>query len=132
MTSWTVINTLLRLPAARASDKSGRLAFMFPAMFMWAICFLTFIYTRSFAHVLIVRGVLAISTSVGDPAWLAMFGDYSPREHRGRINAIRSVLWSVIWGFGNVVGGILYQSVSKQSPFIIGAGIQFVMAILAL
>ena len=132
MTSWTVINTLLRLPAARASDKSGRLAFMFPAMFMWAISFLTFIYTRSFAHVLIVRGVLAISSSVGDPAWLALFGDYSPREHRGRINAIRSVLWSVIWGFGNVVGGILYQSVSKQSPFIVGAGIQFVMAVLAL
>jgi MFS family permease len=132
MTSWTIINTLLRLPAARASDKYGRVVFMFPAMFMWAICFFTFIYTRSFAQVLIVRGVLAISSSVGDPAWLAMFGDYSPREHRGRFNAIRSVLWSVIWGFGNVLGGFLYQSFSKQSPFIVGAGIQFIMALVAL
>lgn len=132
MTLWTVINTLVRLPSARASDRYGRLKFMFPAMFMWATTFLVYIYTRNFAEVLIVRGVLALSSSVGDPAWLALFADYSPREHRGRFNAIKSVAWSVTWGFGNVIGGFLYQSFSKQSPFLIGSAIQFIAGFAAL
>lgn len=132
MTLVTIINILVRVPIARASDKYGRLKFMFPAMFMWAATFLVYVYTRNFAEVLIVRGVLALSSCIGDPAWLALFADYSPHEHRGRFNAIKSVAWSITWGFGNLVGGFLYQSFSKQYPFLIGAAIQFITGFAAL
>lgn len=128
----TLTSTVVRLPAAWASDRYGRLKFMLPCMFLWPVAFFLFVNSMNFSQVMMVRMMMAVLSSVGDPAWQALFVDFSPREHRGRINAIANVCWGVIGGTGNVVGGTLYQGLSMKAPFYTTSTLQLIGALAAL
>ena len=123
---------VLKPPLARASDRYGRIKFIFPSMFIWPLSFLLFGWSGGFYAILAARLLLAIGDSLGDPAWEALFYDYSPKEHRGRFSAIASVFWSLIWAAGNVVGGAIYQGYSKGLIFYVSAGLMLVGALAAI
>ncbi|UCD45987.1 MAG: MFS transporter [Candidatus Bathyarchaeota archaeon] len=122
---------VLKLPLARASDRHGRIMFILPCMFLWPIGFLLFAYSWGFQAILAARLLLTLASSIGDPAWEAMFYDYSPKEYRGRFAAIASVSWSLIWGAGNIVGGAIYGGHSKALIFYISAGLLLLGALAA-
>ena len=75
-------------------------------------------------------GALALLGNMGGIASQALFTDYFPIRHRGRINALMGVIGStqnfsimmmgggLVGSLGNVIGGILYDQVSYSSPFI--------------
>jgi MFS family permease len=128
----TLIRTTLKPLSALASDRYGRIKFILVCMFLWPAGFLLFVNSAGFQAMLIARIVLAIAGSLGDPAWEALFVDYQPKEHRGRFSAIASVSWSLIWGLGNVVGGLIYQDVSKRMIFDLSAGLLIIGAVFAL
>jgi MFS family permease len=65
----------------------------------------------------------------------ALFIDYTPQEHRGKITALtrligasqnlnlRGIMQSTIIGAaGNLVGGFMYANVSYESPFFLMIG----------
>jgi len=122
---------VLMPPMARASDKHGRLKFILPTMFLWPISFALFAAAGDYNGILVARLLVTVASCMGDPAWEALFFDYSPKEHRGRFSAIASVSWSLIWGAGNVVGGAIYQGYSKALVFNLSAGLLVVGAIAA-
>mgnify|MGYP000100086403 CR=1 FL=1 len=128
----TLISTGVRLPAAWASDRYGRLKFMLPCMFLWPVTFFLFVNAEGFSQVMAARAAMTVLDSVGVPAWQAFFVDLSPREHRGRINAIASVSWAIIGSAGSVAGGTLYEGFSARAPFLVTAALQFVGAVIAL
>lgn len=123
---------VLKPPLARASDRYGRIKFIFPSMFIWPLAFLLFGWSGGFYAILAARLLIAIGDSLGDPAWGALFYDYSPKEHRGRFSAIASVCWSLIWAAGNIVGGAIYGGHSKALIFYISAGLLLVGALAAI
>ena len=112
-----LVRVVLMPPMARASDRHGRMKFILPAMFLWPISFALFAAAGDYRSIFAARVLVTVGSCVGDPAWEALFFDYSPKEHRGRFSAIASVSWSLIWGAGNVVGGAVYQGYSKASVF---------------
>jgi MFS family permease len=128
----TLIRTTVKPPAALASDRYGRIKFILICMFLWPAGFLLFVNSRAFQALLLARLVIAFAGSLGDPAWEALFVDYQPKEYRGRFSAIASISWSLIWGAGNVVGGLIYQDVSKNMIFNLSAGLLILGAVLAL
>jgi MFS family permease len=128
----TLIRTTVKPPAALASDKYGRIKFILVCMFLWPAGFLLFANSRAFQALLLARLVIAFAGSLGDPAWEALFVDYQPKEYRGRFSAIASVSWSLIWGAGNVVGGLIYQDISKSMIFNLSAGLLILGAVLTL
>lgn len=123
---------ILKLPLARASDRYGRIKFILPCMFLWPVAFLLFANSWGFQAILAAQLLLALASSIGDPAWEAMFYDYSPKEYRGRFAAIASVCWSLIWAAGNIVGGAIYGGHSKALIFYISAGLLLVGALAAI
>lgn len=123
---------VFKVIGAEASDRFGRTKFIFATMFGWSITFLVYIYTGNFIQVMIVRLAIALSSCIGEGAWEALFIDYSPKEHRGRFNAITSTLWSLSWGAGNYLGGFLYQNYSIRLPFIVTSGMMIIATFLAL
>ena len=131
----TVIVMIVRLvlmpPLARASDKHGRMKFIIPTMFLWPVSFFLFAVAGNYQGIMTARLLLAVAGCIGDPAWEAIFYDYSPKEHRGRFTAIAQVSWSLIWGAGNVVGGALYQGYSKSFVFYLSVGLFVVGAVAA-
>ncbi len=127
-----LIRTTIKPVSAIASDKYGRINFILICMFLWPAGFLLFANSRGFQALMFARLVLAFAGSLGDPAWKALFVDYQPKEHRGRFSAIASVSWSLIWGLGNVVGGLIYQDISKKMIFNLSAAILILGAIITL
>jgi DHA1 family multidrug resistance protein B-like MFS transporter len=128
----TVVNTTLKPPAALASDRYGRVKFIFACMLIWPAAFVLFGRSGSFQAIMLAQLLIAVSGSLGDPAWEALFVDYQPKEYRGRFTAIASLSWSLIWGAGNIVGGAIYQGYSKAMVFNLSAGLFALGALAAL
>jgi MFS family permease len=128
----TVLSVFIKITSAQASDKGSRLRFIFVSMFMWPLSFFLYILTGNFLQVLLIRVVISVAGDIGDPAWGALFGDYSPKEYRGRFNAISHIAWSLVWGLSNLTGGFLYQNISPKSPFLLASLIMIVAAFVAL
>lgn len=128
----TVTSTFVMLYTAQLSDEQGRIKFIIPTMFMWSVTFFMYVLTGSFIQVLAVRLMISLASCIGEPAWEAMFMDYSPREFRGRFNAIAIIAWSTTWGIGNVIGGYLYQNYTSQMPFNIAGVIMIIASFIAL
>ena len=126
-----IARIVLMPPLARASDKHGRMKFILPTMFLWPVSFVLFAVARGYPGILMARLLITVASCIGDPAWEAVFYDYSPKEHRGRFSAIASVSWSLIWGAGTVVGGAIYQGYSKVFVFYLSAGLLIVGALAA-
>jgi hypothetical protein len=79
--------------------------------------------------------VLAFLSRVSSLASQALFIDYTPQVHRGRINALTRIIGAsqtlnlqrfqqstVIGAAGNLVGGFMYANVSYESPFFLMIG----------
>ncbi|RLI30834.1 MFS transporter, partial [Candidatus Bathyarchaeota archaeon] len=58
--------------------------------------------------------------------------DFSPREHRGRINAIVGVSGGLLSSAGSLMGGVLYQEVSTEAPFFTASALLSAGAVYAL
>ena len=127
-----LVRTMLKPPAAVASDRHGRIKFMLPCMFLSPVAFILFVNSGGFHAVLLAQLMMATLGSIGDPAWEALFVDYVPREYRGRFNAIASICWSLIWGTGNAAGGAVYQNYSKRLIFNLSAGLLIIGSFAAL
>jgi MFS family permease len=129
MTVMTVINILVRLPAASASDRYGRVKFIGPTSLMFPVVIYLFLNSRGFVDVLLIRLVFTVVVSFNAPAWQALFMDYAPKEHRGRFNAVLNVMRPLLWSGGTILGGYLYQTYSSRMTFLVGIGMMVVGAL---
>ena len=147
---WGLVSTAIRVvalilvfPFAIAADRWGRIRLVLISLTLNPLILLGFIYSRSFLHVLLIGIMGAVSSSLSTAASQALFVDYSPREHRGRINAILGALgvvqsltpWaqpgSIIGAVGNLIGGALYGR-CFQLPLYIQASAMAISALIAL
>jgi len=128
----TAINISVRLPAAWASDRYGRLKFILPSLFLMPISFFLFVRCENFLQVAMVRTAMMILDSVQGPSREALVVDFSPKEHRGRISAIGSISMAPIGSSASVIGGALYQGVSMEAPFLASSVLQLGGAVYAL
>ena len=142
-TAIRVVALLLTFPFALAADRWGRVRLVLISLIINPLILLGFINSRSFWQVLLVGTLGATASSISTAASQALFVDYSPREHRGRINALLGALgvvqsltlWaqpgSIIGAVGNLVGGALYGR-CFQLPLYIEAAATALSALIAL
>ncbi|MGD2142407.1 MAG: MFS transporter [Candidatus Bathyarchaeota archaeon] len=139
---WGLINTasmlvsmLVSIPFAAMADRYGRLKIVLVSLFLTPLALLGFIYSTSFAPTFFYYVALTILGAMGGVASQALFIDFSPREHRGRISALMSVIGAsgsfnfamtgggtLVGAFGNMIGGAIYDGVSYSLPLYIMAG----------
>jgi MFS family permease len=135
---WGFITSLVLLAhcatlllVAGPSDEVGRVRFVLASMISWPVTYLLFTYTDGFLAVMVVRIAITLSAAVGHPAWSALFVDFCPKEHRGRFNALTTVVWSMLYGGGNYLGGVLVQNHGVGAPFRVAAAFMAVGAVIA-
>jgi MFS family permease len=135
---WGFITSLVLLAhcvtlllVASPSDEFGRVKFVLASMISWPVTYFLFVYTDSFLAVMVVRIAITLSAAVGQPAWNALLVDFCPKEHRGRFNALTTVIWSLLYGGGNYLGGILIQDHGVGTPFLVAAAFMSVGALIA-
>jgi len=73
-----------------------------------------------FAHMLIMSGVMALSTDLIQPMY------------RGKVMGFNNFFGYIVMGFGMLLGGYLYENFIPQSPFFINLGFTVVALIMVL
>jgi predicted MFS family arabinose efflux permease len=66
--------------------------------------------------VLVGAGQVMLNASFG-----ALQTDLTPRELRGKVNGMMNFLTFIVLATGSFLGGLLYEHVSPQTPFLIAA-----------
>lgn len=121
----TIVHSITMLAVASPSDEKGRVRFVQASMISWPITYWLFLSSGSYITLMITRLCVTLAAAVGQPAWTALFTDYCPKEYRGRYHALLEISWSLLFGGGNYIGGVLYQNMGIKAPF------QIAMALMA-
>lgn len=147
---WGLINTAsmivgmaVSVPFAMMADRYGRLRPVLVSLFLTPLAILGFAYSRGFAQTFASYVALTALGSMGGVASQALLIDYSPRAHRGRINALTGVIGamqsfnlqegggsSIVSAAGSLAGGFLYGDISYASPLLLMAGVTGASAII--
>ena len=113
----TLVHCFALLAVASPSDENGRVRFVQASMVSWPISYLLFLSSGNYLQLMLTRIGITLAAAVGQPAWHALFTDYCPKEHRGRYHALLEIVWSLLYGGGNYLGGIIYQNLGIRAPF---------------
>jgi MFS family permease len=135
ITTAQMIMSLFSLPFGVLADRYGRRRLVIASLALAPLMVLGFLYSRTFMYVFVFAVGLAFLSNIASLASQALFIDYTPREHRGRINALTSIIGAsqnlnfqraaqstFIGAVGNLVGGWLYVNVSYATPFYVMMG----------
>ena len=117
MSMVTLIHCFALLIVASPSDENGRVRFVQASMLSWPISYLLFLSSGNYLQLMLTRIGVTLAAAVGQPAWHALFTDYCPKEHRGRYHAMLEIVWSLLYGGGNYLGGLVYQNMGIKAPF---------------
>jgi predicted MFS family arabinose efflux permease len=66
--------------------------------------------------ILIGAGNVMMNASFG-----ALQTDLTPREQRGKVNGFMNFMTFIVLATGSFIGGLLYEHVSPQTPFLIAS-----------
>jgi MFS family permease len=139
----TIIIIVSSVPLALLANRQGKRKLVLASLLVTPITVIGFAYSTGLNQVLFFFSSITLLGNLGGIASQALFTDYFPMEHRGRINAFMSVIGStqnfsffmmgggIVGSLGNVVGGILYGQVSYSAPFIAASLVIAVTALLS-
>jgi MFS family permease len=142
-TASTLVGMIVSMPFAAVADRIGRIQIALISLFLTPFALLLFIYSRNFFLAFVSYILLVALGSMGSVASQALFIDFSPQEHRGRISALTSVIGAtqnfnfqtggannIVSAMGNVSGGLIYDQISFAYPLYVMAGMIGASAIL--
>jgi MFS family permease len=144
ITASTFVGTIIGIPLARIADRKGRLFLLFPSIILTPVAIIGFINSNGFFQTLLVSLIITIFGSMGMSSGQALFTDQTRTENRGRINSLWSVAGtmqsfmvgvspgSLLGASGNLIGGYLYQNISKALPLYFQSGLVALTALTAI
>ncbi len=106
-----------------AADRYGKFRFVLASFLLAPLTITLFPFSRTFTEVLILCAAFSLFTSLRTATFSALFIDYSPHAFRGRLNAFESVASRPMVVAGSLLGGYLYQNLSKATPFFLNAAV---------
>ena len=143
-TANVVVATIIGVPLARIADSRSRLILLFPSIILTPLAIVAFVHSSGFTQTFLVSVVITVLGSMGMSSGQALFTDQTRPENRGRINSLWSVAGtmqafrvgvspgSILGATGNLIGGYIYQNMSKPLPLYIQSGLVAMTALTAL
>jgi MFS family permease len=115
-----ITTIVLALPVGKLVDKIDRRIPILISMLMFGLSMGLFVFgdlTKVIATLVLVgAGQVMLNASFG-----ALQTDLTPRELRGKVNGMMNFLTFIVLATGSFLGGLLYEHVSPQTPFLIAA-----------
>jgi MFS family permease len=125
---WMVISAI---PAGKLIDKVGRKnpliisqALMIPALFF-------FIY-GNYPALFIAMPLVGFSMLLVFSSYQSLFADLVPQEHRGKVTGSINFFTYIAMAIGGAAGGLLYEAISPQLPFLLAAALTIPSMVLVL
>ncbi len=116
-----IVMILFTIVFSLAADKYGKFRFVLASLLLTPITIALFPFSSTFTEILLLRAAFSLFISMRTAAFSAMSIDYSPQAFRGRLNAFQSFASRPMIIAGSLLGGHIYQNLSKSAPFFITA-----------
>jgi len=108
---------ILKIPGAWVADKFGKKKVLIISALACAPFTILFTLSHSFVQVLIIMLLLVVAGIYYAPLHEALQADLTPRSIRGRIITLWIIGNAFAGAIGVFVGGLLFHTVSPQTPF---------------
>ncbi|MEM4576255.1 MAG: MFS transporter [Candidatus Nezhaarchaeales archaeon] len=111
-----VTTVVFSIPIGKLIDKASRKISLIVAYVLFTFSIWFFVNGSTFLVVisLILVGAGQVMMYAGASSLIA---DLTPRDERGKINALSNFLSVIFMALGNLAGGSLYEHVSPKAPF---------------
>ncbi|WNZ29625.1 MAG: MFS transporter [Candidatus Bathyarchaeota archaeon] len=119
--SWfSIVNVVTALPCGKIVDKIGRKKPLIVAWVLFIPGLVGFVYGNAIiiAISLLCFGVALI---LANSAYPALIADFVIREKRGKIIGSTNFFFNILSGLGQLSGGVMYEYVSPELPFLTSA-----------
>lgn len=126
---WGYVSTALficmvisAIPAGKLIDKAGRKIPLIISHFIIAPAMMLFLY-GSYPTLFIAMPLAGFSMLLGFASYQSLFADLVPQEHRGKVTGSMNFFTYIAMAVGGGLGGLLYEKVSPQLPFLLVAAL---------
>lgn len=109
---------ILSLPVGKLIDKVGRkIPLIISSLLMIPTIFL-FVY-GNYSTLFIVMPLFGFTQLLGFSAYQTFFADLVPQAQRGKVMGSMNFFAYIFMAVGGIIGGLLYDNVSRQLPFLL-------------
>jgi MFS family permease len=120
MTALFICMVISAIPAGKLIDKAGRKIPLIISHLIIIPAMLLFIY-GSHLTLFIAMPLAGFSMLLGFSSYQSLFADLVPQEHRGKVTGSMNFFSYIAMAIGGALGGLLYEKVFPQLPFLLVA-----------
>ena len=111
---------LLSIPIGQIIDKVGRKKPLIFSGIIMVLAILLFVY-GNYITLFVSMIMFGAGQLLGFSAFQALFADLVPRKLRGKATGSMNFFTYIFMAVGGLMGGLLYDKVSPQTPFLLTA-----------
>ncbi len=108
----------LSFPVGKLLDKAGRKVPLVISNLLIFPAVLFFVY-GNFLTLFIAMPLIGLIQLLSFSAYEALFADLVPQAQRGKVTGSMNFFTYIFMAIGGIVGGLLYDNTSPQSPFLV-------------
>jgi MFS family permease len=112
----------LAFPSGKLLDKVGRKKPLILAHILSIPAILLFVFGNYYAT-FIAMPLVGFSMLLGFSSYQSLFADLVPQTERGKITGSMNFFAYIFMALGGAIGGVLYDKVSPQLPFLLMAAL---------
>jgi MFS family permease len=109
---------VMSLPVGKLLDKAGRKIPLILSGLLIIPSILLFIY-GNYLTLFIVMPLFGLAQLLGFSAFQSLFADLVPQAQRGKVTGSMHFFTYIFMALGGLAGGLLYDQVSPQAPFLV-------------
>jgi len=109
---------ILSFPTGKLIDKVGRKIPLIVSGLLMIPAVLLFVY-GSYLTLFIVLPLIGFTQLLGFSAYQTLFADLVPQAQRGKVTGSMNFFAYIFMAIGGIIGGLLYDRVSPQLPFLL-------------
>jgi MFS family permease len=109
---------ILSLPTGKLIDKVGRKIPLIMSGFVIIPAVMLFVY-GNYSTLFIVMILIGFAQLLGFSAYQTLFADLVPQAQRGKVTGSMNFFTYIFMAIGGIMGGLLYDNVSPQLPFLL-------------
>lgn len=109
---------ILSLPVGKLIDKVGRKIPLIISSLLMIPAILLFVY-GDYSTLFIVMPLFGFTQLLGFSAYQTFFADLVPQAQRGKVTGSMNFFAYIFMAVGGIIGGLLYDNVSRQLPFLL-------------
>ena len=127
---FNLVYTLLAQPLGNLSDRVGRQRLLIIGWAVYALVYIGFALSQSALAIGVLWAVYGLYYALTEGAAKAFIADLVPTEKRGTAYGLYNAVVGLLALPASVLAGVLWQAIGAGAPFVFGAAMSLIAAIL--